>query len=334
MKKLIGLLATGTMVMFAACSSDDNSVAPANSVASSQADAVSCLAIGKVLGIDPLTNLPACVDAVLSSSSIDPTSSAVPESSQPGNTAESSSDAAPATTSSSSVAPSSSATPAPASSAPAADEGSGEFVLGLWDGSTGTNQVPTGNKDGGYWYSYTDKGNSGSSTIAWDATATVGSDYSADDLTPIITECGGLCAKFNLVAGANEDCAPYVAVAFNYGKTDKVSGDATASKGICVTYKSSNDIEVDLGLGETMDNSYGYNLPAYKLDASTSLKTVDLSWDEFKQQWEGAKALTGPEAAKMLAAIKFQVKGTAVGEDGGEGTFLITKVGAAGKCGE
>lgn len=339
MKKLIGMLAASSMFMLAACSDDESSspAAPVDSGSSALVTPEFCQANGLVYTVEPTTGVGICTMAALSSSSFDPNGGMLAASSSSLNAlpAESSSSVAAPVASSSSVAPApASSTPAPASSPAGGDEpevDDGIFKIGLWDGSTGTNQVPTGNKNGGYWYSYTDKGNKGASTLEWDATAAVGSTYSDDDLSPIIAECKGLCAKFNLVAGNNEDCAPYVAVAFNYAKSDKTAADATASKGICVTYKSSMDIEVDMGLG-SKDESYGYNLPAYILTASASAKTVDITWSEFKQQWEGAKDLTGPEAATMLAAIKFQVKGSAVGEDEGEGTFLISKVGAPGQC--
>ena len=358
MKKLIGLLASGSLCMFAACSSgdDDNSITPPNSwsnnnsAASTVETAESCQAKGLVLNFDQATSQLYCAPAAqsssemqsgVSSSAFDPFGNQAGTSSQPGisptATSSSSVSAAP-TVSSSSVAPApASSQPQPAST-PSANPGTGNdvvddgtFKIGQWDGATGSNQVPTGNKDGGYWYAYTDKGNSGSSTLGWSAEAAPGSTYSDDDLSPIITECGGLCGKFDLIAGANESCPPYVAVAFNYGKTDKVAGDASASGGICVTYKSTLDIEVDMGLG-SKDETYGYNLPAVKLPASSTLTTVDLPWSKFEQQWAGEMDITGPAAAKILAAIKFQVKGSAVGEDEGAGTFLITKVGPSGGC--
>jgi hypothetical protein len=338
MKKLIGLLATSSLVMLAACSDDESSspAAPVDSGSSTLVTPELCQSMSMVFYTDPTTGVSACISPVQSSSDMNGTLGQSSSSLDALPALSSSSDAAPVAASSSSLAPApASSSPAPTSSAPAADDtpaDDGLFKIGLWDGSKGTNQVPTGNKDGGYWYSYTDKGNKGASTLEWNATAAVGSTYSDDDLSPIIAECGGLCGKFNLVAGSNEDCAPYVAVAFNYGKTDKTAADATSSKGICVTYKSTMAIEVDMGLG-SKDESYGYNLPAYVLDPATSETTVDIAWSEFKQQWDGAKALTGPEAAAMLAAIKFQVKGSAVGEDDGEGTFLISKVGAPGQCG-
>ena len=365
MKKLIGLLASGTLCMFAACSSgdDDNSITPVASNNnggnnSSVPTKESCEAMGMTLNFDQASGQLYCAPATqsspdmqtgLSSSSFDPYGTSQTPTTQPGITpvAQSSSSGlniVPATNvSSSSVAPTTTpttpsspstttpTTPTTTPTTPAVDADDGLFKIGLWDGSTGSNQVPTGNSNGGYWYSYTDSGNSGASTLEWDATAQPGSTYSDDDLTPIITECGGLCGSFNLVAGDNTDCAPYVAVAFNYAKTDKTAADATSSKGLCVTYKSTMAIEVDLGLG-SKDGTYGYNLPAIVLPKSTTLNTVNAKWAEFKQQWEGAKDLTGPEAAAMLAAVKFQIKGSEVGVDEGTGTFLITKVGGWGLC--
>jgi len=354
MKKLFGLLVIGSVGLFIACTSDESDNPYAGST-------MGFCTNGTVQKLDPQTfqplynadGSPMCtVPATSAASSADmatssdpgfvPTSAGVSSSSAAFGPASS---VTPVVASSSSVAPvtpasSSSAVPAatsssskkvtPASSAtPAADDGI--FKLGLWDGSEGKNQVPTGNDDGGYWYSYTDSGNKGSSTLEWDTDAAVGSSYSDDDLSPVIKACGGLCGKFDLVAGNNEDCAPYVAVAFNYAKSDKTIADATASKGVCITYKSTMPIEVDLGMG-SKDATYGYNNPAYILPKTASLSTVDISWSEFEQQWEGNKAITGPAAAAILAAIKLQVKGSEVGEDEGEGTFLITKFGAYGQC--
>lgn len=346
MKKLFGLMVAGSICMFSACSSDDDGV---NVPQQAQSN---CAAFGYVDVIDPATGLVTCgLPAASSAGALVGVSSSSVDASIPGMTqvvGSSSSAPAMAQVSSSSVAAvvdAASSSSAPAAATPASsaatttptvtpvveEEDDGLFKIGLWDGSTGGNQVPTGNKAGGYWYSYTDSGNKGASTLEWSAEAAVGSDYAADDLSPIIKECGGLCGKFNLVAGSNTECAPYVAVAFNYAKSDKTIADATASKGVCITYKSTMPIEVDLGMG-SKDATYGYNNPAYILPKTASLSTVDISWSEFEQQWEGDKAITGPAAAAILAAIKLQVKGSEVGEDEGEGTFLITKFGAYGQC--
>ena len=350
MKKLFGLLVIGTVGMFIACSSDDSNSNPYQPGLSDALTPADCANMGMVLNIDPNTGKTFCAQpaatATSSSDAAAPTSAADPASSNggftPGPVAVSSSDVVAPVASSSSVAvapavssssaatpatPASSATPTPKSSAVAEPE---VMAFGLWDGAEGGNQVPTGSKKGGYWYSYTDTGNKGESTLDWNSEVAVGSTYSDDDLSPVIKDCGGLCGKFNLVAGGNEDCAPYVAVAFDISD-GKTGSDMTSSKGICITYTSTVPAEVDLGLG-SKDATYGYNNPAFILPKAASATTVDIGWSEFEQQWESAKAIDGPTAASMLVAIKIQFKGSEVGEDAGEGSFLISKFGAAGQC--
>ena len=325
MKKLIGLLATSSLFMLAACSDDEGS-SPATPVSSitpefCQANNMSYTVTPNGDGI--------CVAAALSSSSIDPYAGLLQSSSSMDAlpVASSSSEAAPVAASSSSVAPApASSTPAPASSAPAEETSDGLFHLALWDGTAGDGQVPTGNRTGGYWYSYTDKGDKGLSTITWGAE--VGSEYSADDLVPVITACGGLCGSFNLVVGDNP-YKPYIGIGFNYSKSSTEGADATAAKGVCVVYTSSIDINLEMGLG-AQDAKIGYANPFVTLPASTAAKTADFAWSEFEQPSWAETTVSNPE--KALVSLKFKFAGTTDGEDGGEGTFNIMKVGAAGQC--
>ena len=330
MKKLIGLLATSSLFMLAACGDDSSSPAtPVSSITPEfcQANNMSYTVTPNGDGI--------CVAATLSSSSIDPNAGLLQSSSSQNvlPAQSSSSDLAPVTVSSSSVAPASStpapasSTPAPASSAPAEDESDGTWHLALWDGTAGDPQVPTGNKTGGYWYSYTDSGDKGNSTLVWDA---ADDGTSADGLVPVIKECNGLCGSFDLIVGANP-YKPYVGVGFNYSKSANEVADATASKGVCVTYKSDIAVLLEMGLG-SQDAKIGYANPFVTLPASASAKTVDFAWSEFEQpEWaSAAQTITSPE--KALASLKFKFAGTKDSTDGGSGKFNIMKVGAPGQC--
>ena len=353
MKKLIGLLASGTLCMFAACSSgdDDNSLVPQQSWqqgGNTQTTPDCSIAPGTVLQYDPVTGVPSCVL---------PTSSANQGLSSPSDPygqqgvgssggmggglvpiAASSSSVAPVTVvSSSSVAgpttttPSSSSvkttTPTTTPTTPAEDESDGKWHLALWDGTAGDPQVPTGNKTGGYWYSYTDSGDKGKSVLTWDA---ADDGTSADGLVPVIKECNGLCGSFDLIVGANP-YKPYVGVGFNYSKSANEVADATASKGVCVTYKSDIAVLLEMGLG-SQDAKIGYANPFVTLPASASAKTVDFAWSEFEQpEWaSAAQTITSPE--KALASLKFKFAGTKDSVDGGAGSFNIMKVGAPGEC--
>lgn len=203
------------------------------------------------------------------------------------------------------------------------EEDDGLFKLGLWDGTAGDGQVPTGNKSGGYWYYYTDKGDKGKSTFTWSEDVD-GTNGFAD----LIANCGGVCGDFDLVVGTNP-YKPYVGIGFNYSKSDNLSADATSSKGICVTYKSTIAINLEMGLG-SMDAKIGYANPFVVLPKSTAATTEDFRWSDFEQPEWAETAVTKPET--KLVSLKFKFAGTEDGEDGGSGSFNIMKVGPYGGC--
>ena len=326
MKKLIGLLATSSLFMLAACSDDEGS-SPATPVSSitpefCQANNMSYTVTPNGDGI--------CVAAALSSSSIDPYAGLLQSSSSDALPAVSSSSViAPVNVSSSSVAPASStpaptsSTPAPASSAPAEEAGDGTWHLALWDGTADDIQVPTGNKTGGYWYSYTDSGDKGESSFTWAVDVT-----GADGFSDLIKECHGVCGEFTLLVGTNP-YKPYVGLGFNYSKSATEAADATSSRGVCVTYKSDIDIILEMGLG-SKDKTIGYANPFVTLPAATAATTADFAWSEFAQPDWAETTVANPE--KALVSLKFKFAGATDGEDGGSGSFSIMKFGAAGQC--
>lgn len=229
----------------------------------------------------------------------------------------SSSSTPPVTQSSSSkVAPKSSAT-VPKSSATAKG-----FVLGLWDGTAGDVQVPTGDETGGYWYSYTDDGDGGKSEIVW-GDGTVSAD---DDKTDLIADCGGVCVSFTLDQGSNEN-APYVAIGFNYSKVASKSDDVSAAGGICVTYVSTVKLDVQIGSSDD-DANFGWNNPYVSLPIATAAKTLDFEWGDFSQDAGWGVKTTGAKAAKIAAKFSIRYKG----DDGDSGEFTIKKFGPLGAC--
>lgn len=205
------------------------------------------------------------------------------------------------------------------------------FALELWDAAEGKAQVQTGNKKGGYWFSYTDKGDKGLSTLEWGAE--VGDEYDDASMAPVIEACGGLCGNFDLKVGDNP-YKPYVGFAFGYGASAKETADATKIKGICVEYTSDSEINVELGLTEAQEKKIGCANPFVAIPASASASVVDLAWGEFAQpDWVSAtQKITSSAAVKELSSIKFKIAGDTDGEDGSSGSFLITKVGPMGSC--
>ena len=222
---------------------------------------------------------------------------------------------------SSAVAPKSSAA-TPKSSA-VIEEDDGLFKLQLWDGSAGEAQVQTGNKQGGWWYSYADDLGS---EITWDAE--VGADGS---MAAVIESCGGICGSFSIGEGdPDEGIYPYLGFAFGYGKTASATGDATSIRGICVTYSYSGTatFAVELGMTSAQENKLGSALPMAVLPKGTK-KTEDFAWSAFEQPDWATTAMTGTNAAKQLSSIKFKFADVSGGESG---TFAIYKVGPLGSC--
>ena len=210
-------------------------------------------------------------------------------------------------------------------------------------------QIHTGLGNGleteGYWYSYNDNNNSGSSVIVWPVSTDL--FYSNQSLDPVIEECKGL-AGTAILSKESYEHDPYVGVGFNVvGETSETNpapdiGDASAWGGLCVTYMSDTDIALELGLGETVDSTINYANPAITLPAAKATdyfspngkdgNKVVVNWSDFKQPswYNGAVKIDGETAAKQLAAIHFKIQA-----EPGEYQFNICAIGPKdGTCPE
>ena len=221
---------------------------------------------------------------------------------------------------SSAVTPRSSAATPRSSAVVEVDDGK-VHMTEAWDGTEP--HVPVGNNDGGWWYSYTDKDSKGASVLEWEAEPGTGGD-----MGPVIEACGtGICGSFTLDQGSYA-YDPFVGFAFGFGKNDKYAGDATAMRGICVEYKSTVPISVELGLTSATEKSINYANPAAELSKSTALKIEDITWSSFTQPEWAEEIISGANAAKEISSLKFKI----TGDDGLSGTFAVTKVGPFGTC--
>lgn len=210
-------------------------------------------------------------------------------------------------------------------------------------------QIHTGLGNGleteGYWYSYNDNNNSGSSVIVWPVSTDL--FYSNQSLDPVIEECKGLAGTAILSKGSYEH-DPYVGAGFNIvGETSATNpapdiGDASSWGGLCVTYMSDTDIALELGLGETVDSTINYANPTVTLPAAktpdilspngTNGNKVVINWSDFKQPswYNGAVKIDGETAAKQLAAVHFKIQA-----EPGKYNFNICAVGPKdGTCPE
>ena len=220
----------------------------------------------------------------------------------------------------------------------------GQFIT--WNGADEDPIVKTGlgneTETQGRWYTYED--NLGSKTICPDDGIDPPYIYCADVILPT---CQGFCSIAELDNGSQTDL-PYVGFGFNVvGETSftdvtPAAANVSAWGGLCVTYTSDADLQLELGLGPVVDSTINYANPAVTLPAAKATtfpspnrkdgKKVVVSWSDFKQPswYDGAVKIDGETAAKQLAAIHFKIQA-----EPGKYNFNICAVGPKdGTCPE
>ena len=214
-----------------------------------------------------------------------------------------------------------------------------------WNGADSFYRVETGlgnqTNTYGLWFVYGDDGDGGTSTIIWDRS--LNPEYTEDALVPIIVECKGVCGTAHLSKGTLT-YTPFVGAGFlvvgETSETDQTiaAGDASSWGGLCVTYTSDIDLQLELGLGETMDSTINYANPAVTLPAAKEIpgqkngNKVVVSWSDFKHptSYNGTVKFDGEQAAKQLVIVRFKMQA-----DPGEYRFNICAVGPKdGTCPE
>lgn len=199
-------------------------------------------------------------------------------------------------------------------------------ALTTWSGANGDYRVDTGLDDGsdesGYWYTYSDDANSGTSAITWPVPT--GNEYDDNALDPIIDHCGGLCGQVTLGAGYDY---PFAGLGFNLTGPDQTGADVTAWGGLCITYTAGVAPILEIA-PENEATVTEYNNYMSKLKVAASASTLNLAWSDFKQ--ESGWGVTVPQASylTMIAAVKVKFSGKA----GSSGDFNIIQVGENGAC--
>lgn len=199
-------------------------------------------------------------------------------------------------------------------------------ALTTWSGANGDYRVDTGLDDGsdesGYWYTYSDDANGGTSAITWPVGT--GNEYDDNALDPIIDNCGGLCGQVTLGAGYDY---PFAGLGFNLTGPDQTGADVTSWGGVCITYSASVAPILEVA-PEDEATVTEYNNYMSKLKVAASKTTVNLAWSDFKQ--ESGWGVTVPQASYlgMVAAVKVKFSGKA----GTSGDFNIMEVGENGQC--
>ena len=208
---------------------------------------------------------------------------------------------------------------------------SAAFAFIKWEGDT--EKVNTGldneTKTAGYWFDYNDNKNGGLSQLTWEVE--IGTPDSPKSLLPVIDHCHGICGHISLGVGTLT-YNPFIGIGFNVvGETSltdptPLPTDATEWLGLCIAYSSELAAVLELGMGDAVDESIGYNNPVADLPKSSEGTVKEFVWTDFRQGWAGDVDMDGPTAASKLVAIKVKFQG----EDGIQGNFHISQIGPHG----
>ncbi len=174
-------------------------------------------------------------------------------------------------------------------------------VDNLWFGPDGEVQVNTGldndTETQGYWFSVDDLNESEQSRFIWPVS--LGTEYSSDDMNPIVEYCLGVCSVLNFESDG------FAGIGFDIvGQTSKSNsalavGDASAWGGVCVTYASETDFNIVMSNGEQVYVDRIPDMPKATLPKSVDVVTKCVEWSEFASK---AGANGGPS---QLASLLF-----------------------------
>lgn len=195
----------------------------------------------------------------------------------------------------------------------------------LWCGLTDIEgRVETGSEEesAGYWYAYTDASDDGTSSMSYPPE--VEENAYGNFFGPLTEAYGGIKATVTLGAGYDY---PYAGLAFNVVSDSQEGGDISGWDGICLVYKSTLPLAIELGV-EDEANVTGYNNYKASLPKETFMAVYDVGWDKFKQESGWGETADRDYVLEHVSTIRLKFSGTA----GTTGDFLIQSIGRHGKC--
>ena len=173
--------------------------------------------------------------------------------------------------------------------------------------------LDNGTNTAGYWFVKDDHDDGGESKVVWPVAT--GNELNNNSLDPIIEHCKGVCGTAKLNKGTLT-YNPFVTAGFNVVGEDAeglpAPGDASGWGGICITYRSDAAPSLELSLGDAVDATIGYALPAASLPKSKNGESYKkcIPWSGFKQPswYKGKIKISGTEAAAQLVSINFKMQ--------------------------
>lgn len=179
-------------------------------------------------------------------------------------------------------------------------------------------------EDAGRWFFYNDNEKGGRSTVYWPVS--LGNEYSAEALDPMVNHCKGLCGTIEL--DKSRVLNPFFGMGFLVGGKkdggDPEQVDMSGWGGLCVTYSSMLPASIIMDLGKTANAKIDNVLPSVALPVSANIDEKCFAWSQFKQNGLVlGEEVTGDKAAKYLTAIKIEFSAT---EEDASGYFNIVRL--------
>ncbi|MDR2581416.1 MAG: T9SS type A sorting domain-containing protein [Fibromonadaceae bacterium] len=199
-------------------------------------------------------------------------------------------------------------------------------------------QSPCYESTGGWWFGYAENGGS---TLQ----AHIGNEWVNFGAAPSprLTDAMGLSLigsgfslKYYAGPAEAEDKPGLAAIGVNVLQNPNTGGENVAAKGgVCVVYRSNEDINLELGWHEA---TYGYNTFQALLPASAAGRMINLTWDatatgrtsgDFSREtWAPLHDIA--VALNDLRALKFPLKNTTTTPIAAD--FTLCELGWAGSC--
>ncbi|MCQ2096462.1 MAG: hypothetical protein MJY87_00775 [Fibrobacter sp.] len=193
----------------------------------------------------------------------------------------------------------------------------------LWCGpedAEGRVMIPGQSGDfSGYWEEYNDNDDlNGNSRLVFPKD--VDTNMYGNFYGPLIEAYGGIKAYAQM---GRAYMYPFAGVQFPIVDNKKTGGDISDWEGICLTYYSTNSLQIEL-ISEDEKNYTGYN--NYKVDVpkAAQVTVADFEWSRFKQESGWGNAVSREAALKKVAAVGFRFSK--------DGDFALLSVGRKGTC--
>ena len=212
------------------------------------------------------------------------------------------------------------------------------FKKDLWDGSLGSAKVNTESENSGYWFTWADDADGGTSKILFPVE--MGNEYSDYSLDAVVEHCGGFCGTIVFgttlgpIAGAGDgELNPFAGLGF-FVADEGQTADISSWGGLCLTYASEVPLRVSI-VSEYTNNSGLNPMPQISLPstkqadalASTNFSEPTITqcarWHDFSYSPLPSDTLFGDDVVVKAKAIVFKFDGT----PGAKRTFNITSIG-------